>query len=733
MTDNHVIKKPILGRRILVPGWDVTEERPKVVLKQIKENKPADSNQTSSDSNSIASKSTNLDTMSNNTEFSKSIDTLRQRLMEAQGLTQSKPIITTPIIQAPIVREPTATATAKEESTLAPMTNGTRFFKFPRNSMPVGRSCHALKWNGPQFNVLEASGSTADYVRYLGWHLHGAAVWIGTSATGAADKVSVDPAAGVTGLIPQATKQIADMVRTSMNLSSDAKGLDPDGRPYQFAIIAVIGGQDHAAVERQMNNTNMNRDFAEVFRAIGIPPSTSFKAAIYNDMGKLFALEVSFGHGAELGSGTHLIFLHPANDIGGGKSDESLRDRRLRAQCRSLSSEFDWWIAGLERGGGRIGAIETTLGGTARIGRYALLAARLPRTLIAADACEIINVDRADWVKEHIPSQIQEYRANFATTLLRTAWGKAGERLHGIPITIVDRFDRSLMKTRRFKATIAVLRHLFLGHPQIELLQGDISDERIAQRREENITASDYMTIFDTVKNKPKGPWPQQRRLRMSTSISISSAKILSLAKGDDPIQAIDDAEQIIEKLRGLATSQDGALPAGGFIVIDAIIPSKLLEDSNSNVTNNTVARAAETIAQGLSAKGIEKPLVNLYQLPKGLGEDLDQVVVHITEDQVGTNVLIVSTEEVETHSKRTIMQNPNLKSIQDTTISTVFAFGRLLGSMVSAHKESGYIPCEQDGDLVHAFHRHFYGGRYGNRPNLLPGGSDRVRNKTDN
>jgi hypothetical protein len=354
-------------------------------------------------------------------------------------------------------------------------------------------------------------------------------------------------------------------------------------------------------------------------------------------MGKLFAIEVSFGHGAELGNGTHLIFLHPANDIGGGKSDESLRDRRLSSQCKSLSREFDWWIAALERGGGRIGALETTLGGTARVGRYALLAARLPRTLIAADAAEYINVDRADWVKENIPSQVQEYRANFATTLLRTAWGKAGERLHGIPITIVDRFDRSLMKTRRMKASIAILRHLFLGHPQIDLLQGDISDERISQRREENITESDYMTIFDTGK-RAKGPWQQQRRLRMSTTLSISTAKVLSLARGDDPIQAIDDAEIIIEKLRGLATSQDGALPAGGFIVIDAIVPSKLLNDSNSPITKNTVGRAAEAIAQGLGAKGIEKPLVNLYQLPDGIGDDQDDITIHVTEDQVGTN-----------------------------------------------------------------------------------------------
>ena len=104
-----------------------------------------------------------------------------------------------------------------------------------------------------------------------------------------------------------------------------------------------------------------------------------------------------------------------------------------------------------------------------------------------------------------------------------------------------------------------------------------------------------------------------------------------------------------------------------------------------------------------------------------------------MTEDQPGTNVLIVSTEEVKTHKKRIILQNPNLDSITDNTISQVPAFGRLLGRMVTAHFKSGYHHCIEDGELIHAFHRHYFGGAYGNRPNILPGGSDRKRKKDDN
>ncbi len=97
----------------------------------------------------------------------------------------------------------------------------------------------------------------------------------------------------------------------------------------------------------------------------------------------------------------------------------------------SLSKEFEWWIAALERGGGKIGAIETTLGGTARIGRYALLGVETTKKLIATDAFEAINIDRADWVKENLSTKIDNYRINVATTLLRTVWGSLGERLHG--------------------------------------------------------------------------------------------------------------------------------------------------------------------------------------------------------------------------------------------------------------------------------------------------------------
>ena len=67
-----------------------------------------------------------------------------------------------------------------------------------------------------------------------------------------------------------------------------------------------------------------------------------------------------------------------------------------------------------------------------------------------------------------------------------------------------------------------------------------------------------------------------------------------------------------------------------------------------------------------------------------------------------------------------------------DNTVSSGYSFGRLLGEWLVL-TESGYHHCVDDGLLIHAFHRHYYGGKFGHRPNLLPGGENRIRNKANN
>ena len=80
--------------------------------------------------------------------------------------------------------------------------------------------------------------------------------------------------------------------------------------------------------------------------------------------------------------------------------------------------------------------------------------------------------------------------------------GNVGKRLKGIPVTIVNRHDNTMRNVHRQRSTIAILRHLFLGNPKLDLLRGDISDERIAKQREEAITDDEYLTIYNTTESE---------------------------------------------------------------------------------------------------------------------------------------------------------------------------------------------------------------------------------------
>ena len=90
--------------------------------------------------------------------------------------------------------------------------------------------------------VIPVQGSESQYVRFANWHLNGAKVWIGTSATNATQEVGLNPATGVTGLIPLAIQELAQLTESARRLSPNK--LDAEQREFQFGIVCVLGGQD---------------------------------------------------------------------------------------------------------------------------------------------------------------------------------------------------------------------------------------------------------------------------------------------------------------------------------------------------------------------------------------------------------------------------------------------------------------------------------------------------------
>ena len=81
---------------------------------------------------------------------------------------------------------------------------------------------------------------------------------------------------------------------------------------------------------------------------------------------------------------------------------------------------------------------------------------------------ETILLDDADEVKNNYGSMAQEYRANFATTLLRTAFGTLSKRLNGVRLDLADRTDLTQRRLRQLTCIESVLRTLFPGVPALD-------------------------------------------------------------------------------------------------------------------------------------------------------------------------------------------------------------------------------------------------------------------------
>ena len=619
-----------------------------------------------------------------------------------------------------IIAEPQIIDSQPSNTSVHLMEAGTHQIYDIASEIPRGRGFQVAQWSNAEPVITQVNGSVSKHISHLGWHLHGLNIIIGSTSSGADKTPMIDATGTVHGAIPRALKAIRSQAEAAILLNPN--NTDEEGRPYQFASVLVLGREDHARIMRTLNDPS--RSFQEIIGAAGIPTGTTVSGVLYDNRGILFGLTVEFPDPDFLIDGRapkHFLFLHSTRAMGGGKSDEALCEGQLRFESRSLADEFQWWIAALELGNGVIGSIESTLGGTARTGRYALLTARIPKQLFAREAFEAIGVDDASWVKEYLQSDELAYRANFATTILRTVYGEFGRRLSGLKVEIADRSDILTRDIRNMKAQIAILRNINLGHPELELLKGDTSDEYWTEKREEGITESDWSTIYDPVEKSKS--WKQQRRIRTSTAISLTESRIVKLAEGLGSGIAKDIVEQSVERMRGLATFSPNTLPAGGFVTITAYLHSDRINSISSKILNDSM----ETIAASFKSNGTSQVIINLAKMPRGLQKDSSQVLIHISEDQPCTNLLIVSTDSIDTHKQRPIMSDPALDSRNPKIYirSAVSAYARLLGRMIDAHRESGHTACEQDGDVIHAYFRHWFED-FHRRPNTLIGGSNR-------
>lgn len=623
-----------------------------------------------------------------------------------------------------------------------------KIFKFVHEGNPirgpVASGQTLVMKPGNQQATYSISGDAASYVHHNNMHLHGAIMQMGSSATNAQEAEGFDPALGVTGFLPQALEFLVKSARSAAAIQEN----DGDGRPYQFGVITVLGGSDHDKITKAMASEptqgliealgNLNlvsiKDGYYVKKNLHFVKSyVNITPILFNNLGYVSILEVSFGKNKEmpdLPTGKHYIYLHRANDIGGGKSDHTLREGRTGRQATALAEEFEWWKAALTLAGGKIGSLETTLGGTARIGRYALLQAKVPRPLFTTGAIETILLDDAAWVKDNLGNTVHEYRANYATTMLRAAYGSQSKRLNNVRLDIAHRKDPVQRRLRQTTCIEATLRNLFPGEPTVDPMFMDISDERTEILSQEDIIYAKQTVIHDPVATNPKGPWEMNRHTRVTVANSFSFGEIFNLALGQRTDETIEEARAMFESARGLATSGEDVLEPGGFCILDIYVPAESLNESTDQITSRMIEQVKQALASAFKQAGSDKVLTHCHKVPGYSLPNAKRVYVRMTEYQAAHNMLMVSNEDAGSREKRTIMTDPALEYIEDRHYAHVNSFARLFSQLIEGHEKSGYRYAEEDANLLKAFYRHFYGNNFGNQPNLLLGGLNRPKKK---
>jgi len=640
------------------------------------------------------------------------VDALIQRGLE-RSAREEQPVENDPLPPAPAAPSAPAAEKPKGRQTAS---SGAGFRGAARfdliSTAPKGSGFHIRGRKG----LRPVNGDVEAFVQHNGWYLNGLHIMLGTTASGADEQDIWDPALGVQGVLPRAVAHLHRLATASHTI--DSEGDDNGGRPYQFGVAIVLGREDHCRLFESLRSPSA--ELKQALAHAGARTET-FQAVATNHFADVIALTIRFKD-RRAGGGTHLIYLHPTMVAGGGKSDLSLRDGNLRLQTSHLSEEFRWWVAGLELGPGKISGIESGLGGTARLARYALLMRTIPHHLIAHDAVEHMGIDDAAWVRDHLGSEHTSYRTNFATTLLRGAWGRFASRLSGMPIHLTRRNDHVVREVRAMHAIIATLRSLFPANESLRPMKGDISDERYSVYREEVLTESQYTTIEDPVRRA--GPWEQSRRIRVMGASRIAVSTIIGIGLGQEIDGVEDRARDLIEGLRGLATAREDAVAPGRFAILHAIVPER------SDLSNTVLNDACEQLVNGLRANGVEHVVVHQTLLPIELfGEASDFVLFVLQEDQPGTTLLIASTDEIDIQQRRVIMRNPEGRNTDGKWKKGAKAYSRFLRAMYDSHLDSGLDACVRDGELIRAFHSYWFGPNHGNiRPYALGGPLDRPR-----
>ncbi len=289
---------------------------------------------------------------------------------------------------------------------------------------------------------------------------------------------------------------------------------------------------------------------------------------------------------------------------------------------------------------------------------------------------------------------------------------------------LIDRQDFESRLARELRSSTAILRNLFLGNPDLMPFKGDISDEIWSRAREQGITESDWMEIVD---KKDGTTWKMSRRTELSKSTTFACSEIERMANGAGNDLVRERIENMMQDMRSLVTENPSLMSNGGFVTLTMYVPENR---ADGRLTNSILSRSGEIFASALESLGCPKVLTKVLPSPRGYLTG-SSVLVSISEEHAGTNLLIASNMDSKTHSRRTIIQNHKLNEDQRVMPAkrSAYSFRKILDGIIRAHEASCHPACVKDARLIRAFYRYVYGDKFG-YSKVEVGGSNRPKER---
>ena len=198
-------------------------------------------------------------------------------------------------------------------------------------------------------DTVSIGGDAASYVHHNKMHLHGAIMQMVPRLR------TLNKLKGMTQhwVIPVSFHKRSNSSKAART-STDIQAKDSDERPYQFGVIAVLGGSDHDKLTKSMTKKD-NSQLVEALGELGlvtiqngyytnknphfVKSHVNITPILFNNMGYVMALEVAFDQTDQL-QRESTTFTFTSKRYRWRKIRSPLREGRTGRQANALSANL---------------------------------------------------------------------------------------------------------------------------------------------------------------------------------------------------------------------------------------------------------------------------------------------------------------------------------------------------------------------------------------------------------